>query len=135
VLTGPNVILLLKIAVCAVTLLLLVSLYALSRGRYRVHGWINLACFILTLLALLGLEVVARLVDPELFAYFDGDPELKQALGRHFLFSVPAAVVMPLMLFTGVRHRRSVHVSLSFLFAVLWIGTFVTGVFLLPHTR
>jgi uncharacterized membrane protein YozB (DUF420 family) len=134
VLTGPHVILLLKIAVLAVTVLLLLSLFALSRGRYRIHGWINLTCFVLTVLALIGLEVVARLIDPELFSYFDSDPELRRALGRHILFSVPAAIVMPLMLFTGLSHRRAVHLALSAVFSVLWIGTFVTGVFFLPHT-
>ena len=28
---------------------------------------------------------------------------------------------------------RSVHIALGLLFLVLWIGTFVTGVFYLPH--
>jgi hypothetical protein len=118
----------------AVTVLLLLSLMALWRGRYRMHGWLNFTCFVLTVVALLGLEVVARLVDPDLFSYFDSDPDLKRALGRHIFFSVPAAVVMPAMLLTGARHLRTLHLSLSVLFGVLWIGTFVTGVFFLPHT-
>ena len=50
-LTGPNVILTLKVAVAAVTVLLLASLVALARGQYRLHGRINLVFFTLTLAA------------------------------------------------------------------------------------
>ncbi len=132
-LTGHNVILLLKIAVIAVTLLFLTSLVALARGNYRLHGRINLAFFVLTVVALLGLEVVARLIDPDLFQYFDADPALKRALSIHLCFSMPAAAVMPLMLFTGLTHRRTIHLSLAALFSVLWMGTFITGIFFLPH--
>lgn len=133
--TGPEVILALKIAVLAVTVLFLTSLVALLRGRYRLHGRINVAFFILTVVALLGLEVVARLVDPGLFAYFDEDASLKRALSVHLSFSLPAASMMPLMLWTGLTHRRRVHLCLAVVFAVLWTGTFITGIFYLPHTR
>ncbi len=133
-LTGPNVILTLKVAVSAVTVLLLASLVALVRGNYRLHGRINLAFFTLTLLAILGLEVVTRAIDPRLFAYLYQTEEGKLALIVHLCFSVPAALLMPAMLYTGLTHRRTLHLVLASVFAVLWTGTFVTGVFFLPHT-
>jgi len=133
VLTGPNVILVLKIAVVTVTALFLTSLIALARGNYRLHGRINVAFFVLTVSALIGLEVVARLVDPDLFQYFDADPALRKALAIHLCFSLPSTAVMPLMLFTGLTHRRRLHLTLAVIFGLLWVGTFVTGVFFLPH--
>ena len=53
------VILVLKVAVVAVTVLLAGSLVALACGRYRLHGRINIAFFALTLAALVGLELIA----------------------------------------------------------------------------
>lgn len=132
VFTGPQVILTLKIAVVAVTLLLLSSLVALSRKNYRLHGRINRVFFALTLAALLGLEVVVRFIDPSVFDYFT--PETKTILAIHLSFAVPAAALLPIMLFTGVRHRRSWHLTVAALFGVLWTGTVITGVFYLPHT-
>jgi uncharacterized membrane protein YozB (DUF420 family) len=131
VLTGPQVILTLKVAVVAVTLLLLASLLALARGNYRLHGRINIAFTVLTVAALFGLEVVARVVDPQLFDYFDADTA--QSLRVHLCFSVPAATLLPVMLYTGLTHRRDVHLYLAGVFSVLWAGTFITGVFWLPH--
>jgi uncharacterized membrane protein YozB (DUF420 family) len=131
VLTGPIVILTLKIAVLAVTLLFLASLVALWRGNYRLHGRINLIFFILTASAVLGLEVIIRLISTDLFDYFDAEQKL--FLNIHLCFSVPSAVIMPVMLFTGLTHRRSVHLRLAVVFSILWTGTFITGVFFLPH--
>ena len=131
-LTGPNVILVLKVAVAAVTVLLVASLVALALGRARLHGRINLAFFVLTLTAVLGLEVVVRLVDPHLFSYFD-EPT-RRVMRVHLCFSVPSALVLPLMLYTGLRGLRGVHLALAVGFVVLWSGTFITGVFFLPHT-
>lgn len=130
---GPLVILLLKIAVIAVTLLFLGSLTALWRGNYRLHGRINLAFFGLTAAALIALEVVVRLINREVFDYFDR--ETKVILNVHLCFSVPATVVMGAMLYTGLTHRREAHLYLAGIFTVLWIGTFITGVFFLPHNR
>ena len=132
-LTGPQVILILKTAVLAVTFLLLTSLLALLRGNYRLHGRINLIFFILTVVTLLGLEVVARWIDPELFLYFETDQGLKRALSIHLCFSLPAAAIMPFMLWTGFSHRRNIHLSLAVLFGIIWTGTFITGIFFLPH--
>src|SRR5438309_7997031 len=88
VLTGPQVILILKLAVSAVTLLLLGSLVALLRGNYRLHGRINVVFSALTLAALLGLEVLVRFIDPRLFDYFDA--ETLFCLRVHLCFAVPS---------------------------------------------
>jgi hypothetical protein len=131
VLSGHHVVLALKGAVLAVTVLFLFSLGALAVGRYRLHGRINRVFFILTAAALVGLEVIARLIDPTVFDYFEDDPGLKRALSIHLCFSLPATLLMPLMLFTGSTHRRSIHLTLAAVFAVLWTGTFITGIFFL----
>jgi hypothetical protein len=139
VVLGSYVILTLKIAVASVTVLFLLSLVALWKGNYRLHGRINLVFCLLTLIAVLGLEVVSRLVYPlvsgddhDLFSYFD--TATKKALRVHLCFSVPAALVLPVMLYTGLVRRRPVHIALGVVFVLLWAGTFVTGIFYLPHT-
>jgi uncharacterized membrane protein YozB (DUF420 family) len=134
VLNGQTVILILKIAVVSVTLIFGASLIMLVRGRYRAHGRINTVFFILTAAALLGLEVVVRIIQPNIFDYLDSDPDLKRRLIIHLCFALPATAFMPLMLFTGYTGRRRIHLTLAAVFAVLWTGTFVTGVFFLPHT-
>jgi uncharacterized membrane protein YozB (DUF420 family) len=133
VLTGPNVILALKVAVAAVTVLLLASLVALYRGQYRLHGRINLVFFTLTLAAVLGLEVIARVVSPGVFDYVRENPPVYRALNVHLCFSVPSALLMPAMLYTGLTRRRALHLPLACVFAVFWAGTFITGIFFLPH--
>jgi uncharacterized membrane protein YozB (DUF420 family) len=133
VLAAGSIILVLKIAVVAVTLLLIASLVALARGNYRLHGRINLAFFFLTLAALVGLEVVARIWSPTLFSDFFEAHQAHTALTVHLSFSLPAAVLLPFMLATGLRRRRNWHVGLGVVFLVLWTGTFITGVFFLPH--
>jgi uncharacterized membrane protein YozB (DUF420 family) len=133
VLTGPLVILILKSAVGAVTVLLLASLVALSMGNIRLHGRINLAFFVLTLIALLGFELVIRVINPEVFRYIDENEVLRRALNIHLCFAVPSAVLMPVMLYTGLKRHREVHIFFAGLFSGLWTGTFVTGVFFLPH--
>jgi Protein of unknown function (DUF420) len=131
--TAGTIILILKIAVIAVTLLLLCSLVALAKGNYRLHGRINTVFFLLTLVALVGLEVVARVLSPTLFAdYFDYH-QAQANLRVHLSFSMPAAVMLPFMLVTGLRRRRTWHVGMAVIFLVLWTGTFITGVFFLPH--
>src|SRR5262249_28426577 len=122
----------LKTAVVTVTCLLLASLVALARGHYRWHGRINIVFFVLTASALVALEVVVRFLNPQIFDYFDS--ETRQALQLHLCFSLPATALMPAMLYTGLTRRRDLHLYLAGGFSILWIGTFVTGVFLLPHT-
>ncbi len=135
---GPYVIIALKLAVASVTVLFLLSLVALAKGRYRLHGRINVVFFTLTLLAVLGLEAVSRLVYPlvsgddrDLFSYFDVNT--RRALRVHLCFSVPSALVLPVQLYLGLTGRRRGHVALGALFVLLWAGTFVTGIFFLPH--
>ncbi len=132
-LTGPNVILALKVAVSAVTVLLAASLLALLRGNYRLHGRINIAFFILTVTALVAFEGIIRVIQPETFDYIAQRPEIRQALEVHLYFAVPSALLMIPMLVTGLTHRRRLHLTLAAIFGVLWVGTFITGVFFLPH--
>jgi hypothetical protein len=122
----------LKIAVIAVTLLLLVSLAALARGNYRLHGRINVVFFTLSLIAVLGLELAVRIVIPEDFERYVAETT---ALRTHLWFSVPSLVLMPAMLYTGLKRNRTVHLVLAVLFGTLWTGTFITGVFFLPHQQ
>jgi hypothetical protein len=130
---GPAVIVTLKIAVFLVTILFVLSLTALARHNYRLHGRINLAFFILTMVAVLGLETVIQTFGrANLFGYFNESQQ--QALVVHLCFSIPAALVLPCMYFLGRTHRRTLHISLGILFSVLWTGTFVTGIFFLPPT-
>ncbi len=132
-LTGPQVILTLKIAVAALTVLWLLSLAAIMAGRRRLHGRLNVVFFALTVIALVGLETLIRFVAPEMFSYLQDDPGLKQALSLHLSFALPAAAIMPIMLFTGLARRRLVHLSVATVFSIFWIGTFITGVLFLPH--
>lgn len=134
VLSGPNIILGLKTAVAAVTVLLLASLLALAFGKIRLHGRINLVFFILTVAALIAFEFIIRLLNPTAFVYIDADADLRRALNIHLCFSVPSALLMPAMLYTGLSRRRAAHLALAFVFGLLWLGTFITGVFFLPHT-
>jgi hypothetical protein len=128
----PDVVIpILKVAVGAVTLLLLASLAALATGKKRLHGKINVVFFALTMLAVLGLEIIIRFVNPEFTAGFS--PDDRQALNIHLGFSIPAAVLLPAMLYSGKTHR-SWHVPLAVVFSVLWAGTFVTGIFFLPYS-
>jgi hypothetical protein len=126
----PDIIIpILKIAVGTVTLLLIASLIALANGKKRLHGRINTLFFFLTMTTVLGLELIIRFVTPDFTAGFSEDA--RRALFIHLCFSIPAAIVLPFMLFSGKTHR-SWHVRLSMLFGALWIGTFVTGIFYLP---
>jgi uncharacterized membrane protein YozB (DUF420 family) len=131
--TGPTVILILKTAVAAVTILLAASLIAVVRGKVRLHGRINLVFFALTLATLLGFEGLLRVVNPDIFLYIKDNPDLYWWLTVHLYFSVPSALLMPFMLWTGLRRNVSAHLAMALVFGILWTGTFVTGVFFLPH--
>ena len=128
-LTGPNVILGLKVAVGSVTVLLAAALIMLARGNYRWHGRINTVFFALTITAVLGLEFLIRFVDPTLFDYFD---ESAQRMMRiHLSFSIPSTVLLPIMLLSGWSHKRRLHIAVGCVFLLCWAGTFVTGIFFL----
>jgi hypothetical protein len=133
VLTAPIVILALKIAVVAVTLLLIASLISLALGKYHLHGRINIVFFVLTEIALIGLEVIARVIDPDLFSDYFTNTDAWSELKIHLCFSIPSAILLPVLLYTGLRRRINIHYPLALIFLIFWIGTFVTGVFFLPH--
>ena len=126
------VILILKIAVATVTVLWIASLIALARGNYRLHGRINVVFFILTLIALVSLEVVVRIIDPGIFDNYFKRHNAETEMYVHLWFAVPSAVLLFLMLFTGLRHKRKWHIAAGVVFAALWTGTFITGIFFLP---
>jgi hypothetical protein len=128
--SGPEIILTLKVLVASVTALLLASLLALWLGRPRLHGRINTLFFILTMLTVAGFEVVLQFVD--ISAAFDD--ATRRALRFHLWFAVPSLVLLPIMLWTGQTGRKSTHIAFALGFAIMWAGTFVTGVFFLPHT-
>lgn len=130
---GPAVILTLKIAVAAVTLLLLGSLLALRYGNYRLHGRINVVFFTLTLLTLFAFEVLIRFIVPGVFQYISEREDLRRSLNIHLCFAIPSALLMPAMLYTGLQRHRRTHLTLAVIFGILWAGTFVTGTFFLPH--
>ncbi len=127
------VILILKIAVALVTVLWLASLVALALGKTRLHGRINFAFFALTLAALVSLEVVTNVISPGLLDQFLEERGARGMLRVHLCFSMPAAALLFVMLFTGLKHQRGFHIATGILFSVLWIGTFITGIFFLPH--
>lgn len=131
--SAGTLILILKIAVILVTILLLASLLALARGKYKLHGRLNLAVTGLTIAALLGLEVIARILYPDIFKLHFEKHNAQRELWIHLGFSFPSAILLPIMLFTGWQHRRNLHIALGILFLLLWTGTFITGVFFLPH--
>jgi hypothetical protein len=132
--TAETVILSLKIAVIAATLLLVCSMTALALGNYRLHGRINLVFFILVLAVLLGFESAAHLISPGMLQDFLRQQNALDALYIHLGFSVPAALVLPGMLYTGLKGFRRIHIALGIVFLMLWSGTLITGVFFLPHT-
>ncbi|MBA4186803.1 MAG: hypothetical protein C0467_02170 [Planctomycetaceae bacterium] len=127
--TGPQIILTLKVLVATVTVLLVASLVALLLKRPRLHGQINTLFFALTLTTVIGFEVLLQFVNVS--ATFDD--ATRAALRVHLCFSIPSALLLPIMLYTGKTRRKSVHIAFGILFAIVWAGTFVTGVFFLPH--
>jgi hypothetical protein len=127
---GPQVIVLLKILVSVVSVLFAASLVALAMGRKRTHGRINTAFFILTLTTVVGFELLLRL-GMDVTSQFS--EAAKAALRIHLGFAIPAAIALPAMFVSGWYRHRKLHVVLGIVFTLLWIGTFVTGVFYLPH--
>ena len=132
-LTGPDAILILKTAVAVVTVILTASIVALLRKNYRLHGRINLVFMILTLAAVFGLEFLIRVQDPNMFDYLDRIPGARERMFWHLCFSIPSAILLPIMYFTGKTGRRRTHYVLAAIFSVCWTGTFITGIFYLPH--
>ena len=127
------IILSLKIAVSAVTILLIASLIALASGRVKLHGRINIVFFSLTLTALIGLELITQIIFPGMLELFLDERSKRNELYLHLTFSVPSALLLFVMLFTGLKHHRRLHIAAGIVFGLLWTGTFITGVFFLPH--
>ena len=127
-LTGPTIILTLKVLVVAVTVLLVASLVALALGKPRWHGRINTAFFTLTMLTVVAFEGLLQFINVR--ATFS-EAELR-ALRIHLWFAIPSALLLPVMLYTGLTRRRRIHTKIAVLFLLAWTGTFVTGVFFLP---
>lgn len=126
---GTDIILALKVLVSTVTILLVASIAALLINRPRLHGKINTVFFVLTLATVIGFEVLLQFVDVK-SAFDDATREL---LRLHLFFAVPSALLLPAMLYTGRTRRKSLHLGLAVLFVGFWTGTFITGVFYLPH--
>lgn len=129
--TGPQIILTLKVLVATVTVLFLASLVALALGKPRLHGHINTVFFVLTMLTVFGFEGLIQAGMPITEAF---DESAREALIVHLYFAVPSALLLPVMLLTGKTGRKTVHVAFAVVFSVMWAGTFVTGIFFLPHT-
>lgn len=129
--TGPEIILALKVLVAAVTLLFSAAVWAIATGRRKLHGRLNLAFFALTMTTVIGFELLLRF-GADVTAGFS--PEARRALSVHLWFAVPSAVLLPVMLWSGATGRRRLHLPLAAGFVILWVGTFVTGVFFLPHS-
>lgn len=129
-LDGPTILLTLKVLVTAVTVLFAAAVAAVATGNKRLHGRINGLFFVLTMTTVFGFELLIRL-GTDVTASFS--PEARAALRVHLSFAVPAAVLLPVMFWSGWTGRRRLHLPLAAAFTVLWAGTFVTGVFFLPH--
>ena len=127
-LTGPQIILTLKVLVVAVTVLLLASLVALLLKRPRLHGQINTAFFALTMLTVIAFETLLQWVDVS--SAFDD--AARQALRTHLYFSIPSALILPAMFISGKMRLKRLHLVLAAVFGTLWTGTVITGLGL-PH--
>lgn len=128
--TGPTIILTLKVLVSAVSLLYAAAVIAILLNRKKLHGRLNTAFFFLTMTTVVGFELLLR-IGIDVAATFSD--EALQALRIHLCFAVPSAILLPLMMLSGVRHWKKLHVATGVLFTLFWIGTFITGVFFLPH--
>lgn len=129
-LSGPEIILTLKVLVTAVTVLFAAAFAAIFAGNKKLHGRINTIFFVLTMVTVLGFEVLLRLGTDVTSEFSD---EARQALRVHLFFAVPAAVVLPIQFILGWKGYKQLHLVLGAVFTLLWVGTFVTGVFFLPH--
>ncbi len=131
-LTGPDIILTLKVLVAAVTVLFAAAVWAIATGRKKLHGRLNTAFFVLTLTTVVGFELLLRFGVEVSSTFTDTE---RQALFVHLWFAVPSAVLLLVMMGSALLKWKRFHRACGLVFAVLWLGTFVTGVFFLPHAR
>lgn len=129
--SGPQVILLLKIAVGIVTALLLASAVALAIKKPRLHGILNSVMTLLTLCTVVIFEVLIRFMGVDVKEHMDADARF--ALKVHLCFVIPLTPILLWMLISGWKRRIKMHLAVSVLFLALWTGMFVTGMFYLPH--
>ncbi len=130
-LTGPTIILILKVLVTAVTILFAGAILAIILKKRKLHGRLNTLFFFLTMTTVVAFELLLRLGTDVTSTFSE---ETRQALRIHLCFSIPSALLLPLMMLSGIRHWRTLHIITGLVFTLLWIGTFVTGVFFLPHS-
>ncbi len=130
--SGPEIILTLKVLVSVVSVLFAVAVWAIATGRKKLHGRINTAFFVLTLTTVVGFEVLLK-VQGNVTDHFT--PEERAALRLHLCFAIPSAALLLVMMGSALLKWKRFHRACGLLFAVLWLGTFVTGVFFLPHSR
>jgi hypothetical protein len=134
--SGYTVVLVLKIAVALATLVLAGALAALARGNTRLHGRLNFVFFTLTAVVVLAFEAAIRLgpyLDPGWSVTAGWTRFQLAAMQVHLCFVVPLLIVLPLMLLSGIRRWRGLHLGLAVVFALLWLGMLVTGIGFLPH--
>ena len=128
--SGPAIILTLKVLVSVVTVLFAAAVWAIATKRKKLHGRINTVFFVLTLTTVVGFELLLRL-QGNVTEHFSAAQ--RQALLIHLCFAVPSAVLLLVMMGSALLKWKRFHVACGVLFTVLWLGTFVTGVFFLPH--
>lgn len=128
--SGPAIILTLKVLVSVVTVLFAAAVWAIATKRKKLHGRINTVFFVLTLTTVVGFELLLRL-QGNVTEHFSAAQ--RQALLIHLCFAVPSAVLLLVMMGSVLLKWKRFHVACGVLFTVLWLGTFVTGVFFLPH--
>ncbi len=129
--TGPSVILVLKVAVALVTLILIASAIALAVKKPRLHGILNTIMTVLTLVAVVIFEVIIRLMGVDVKEHMNEDARF--ALKVHLCFVIPLTPFLIWMLISGWKRRIRMHLAVSVIFLTLWIGMFITGMFFLPH--
>jgi uncharacterized membrane protein YozB (DUF420 family) len=83
------------------------------------------------MLTVFGFEVLIQFGVPITSAF---DAQAREALTIHLCFAVPSALLLPVMLYTGKTRRKTTHIAFAVVFSLMWTGTFVTGIFFLPHT-
>jgi hypothetical protein len=129
--TGPQVILILKIAVISTTILLAASIVALAKKRPRLHGQLNVWVAILLLSAVILFEGVIRLLGVDVTEHMNAQAQL--ILKIHLFFVIPLIPFLILMLMSGLGRRIKIHLQFTAVFLILWLGMLITGM-MLPHS-
>jgi uncharacterized membrane protein YozB (DUF420 family) len=126
-LSGSTIILTLKVLVSFVTVIFAAAMLCLALGRIRWHGRLNGIFFALTMTTVVAFEVLLRLGTDVATSFSE---EALQALRIHLCFSIPATICLPLMLVSGLKGWRKLHIRLGIMFTIFWLGTLITGLML-----